>query len=86
MKRNGRCAKLRKCEAKKSVEHLMMFRTSSEKLSGFVCIRLVKSVARITRDIQRVERDDESSKEPFVIVINGTENVSSNRTIQFALG
>lgn len=54
-----------------------------EKLSG--TRPAVKNVARTTRDRQREERDDESSKEPFVIVINGTKTASLNRAIQFAL-
>lgn len=55
------------------LRNLMTLR--SEKLSG--TRPAVKSVARTTRDTRREARDDESSKEPFVIVINGTENASS---------
>lgn len=55
----------------------MTFRDQSENLSG---ARPVKNVARTTRNIQKVEGDDESSKKPFVIVINGAENASSNST------
>lgn len=44
--------------------------------------RPVENVARTTRDIQWVEGDDESSKEPFVIVINGTGNASSHHSVR----
>lgn len=44
--------------------------------------RPVENVARTTRDIQWIEGDDESSKEPFVIVINGMEHASSRHSVR----